>query len=87
MLYFFELANRWHQSLIISSSEARDMIVSVGNVEATKQLDLWGLLEFLGILYLELRLKIFMEYNRLSEGSVQKVSEFLEMFKRLKIFV
>ena len=63
------------------------MIVSVREVQSARKLDLRALFEFMGILYLELRFEIFMEYNRLSEGSVQKVSDFLEIFKRLKIFV
>ena len=87
MFYSFELDSHWHRFRVIPRSVARDMIVSVREVQSARKLDLIELFEFLGIIYLELRLKIFMEYNRLSDGSVQKVSEILELFKGLKIFV
>ena len=87
MLYIFELASHWNRFRVIPSSVARDMIVSVREIQSAKKLDLRALIELLGILYLELRLELFMEYNRLSEGYVKKNSELLEMFKGLIFFV
>ena len=80
----FELASHWRRFRVISSLVARVMIVSVREVQAARQLDLRALFEFLGISYLELRLNIFIEYIKLIEGSLLKVSEFLKMFLRVK---
>ena len=63
------------------------MIVSVGDVKAARQQDLQSLCEFLGILCFELKLDIFMEYNRLSKDSSQKVLEFLKNCLKARIFV
>ena len=58
MFWIFELSIFWRRFQVITSSAARVMIDSVGDVEAVRQLDLRLLFEFLRMFYFELDLEI-----------------------------